>query len=104
MSDLTKTTNTANVTRATEDSAPLIEFPCDYPIKVLGSAVPELHQHVLQVMDTHAPGFDRSKIAIRDSSKGKWQAITVIIKATGKPQLEEIFADLKTSSRVKMVL
>jgi|TARA_B110000503_G_C6895995_1_gene308764 putative lipoic acid-binding regulatory protein len=104
VSDLTKTTNTANVTRATEDSAPLIEFPCDYPIKVLGSAVPELHQHVLQVMDTHAPGFDRSKIAIRDSSKGKWQAITVIIKATGKPQLEEIFADLKTSSRVKMVL
>jgi|TARA_B110000967_G_scaffold80189_1_gene82963 hypothetical protein len=104
VSDLTKTTNTANVTRATEDSAPLIEFPCDYPIKVLGSAVPELHQHVLQVMDTHAPGFDRTKIAIRDSSKGKWQAITVIIKATGKPQLEEIFADLKTSSRVKMVL
>ena len=88
----------------TKDDAPLIEFPCDYPIKVLGSAVPELHQHVLQVMDTHAPGFDRSKIAIRDSSKGKWQSITVVIKATGKPQLEEIFADLKTSSRVKMVL
>ena len=98
MSDLT------NVTKAAEDGAPLIEFPCDYPIKVLGSAAPELHQHVLQVMDTHAPGFDRSKIAIRDSSKGKWQAITVIIRATGKPQLEEIFADLKTSSRVKMVL
>ena len=55
-------------------------------------------------MDTHAPGFDRSKIAIRDSSKGKWQSITVVIKATGKPQLEEIFADLKISPRVKMVL
>ena len=98
MSDLTKVTN------ATKDNAPLIEFPCDYPIKVLGSADPALHQHVLQVMDTHAPGFDRSKIAIRDSSKGKWQSITVIIRATGKPQLEEIFADLKISPRVKMVL
>ena len=98
MSDLTK------VTKPTKDDAPLIEFPCDYPIKVLGSADPELHQHVLQVMDTHAPGFDRSKIAIRDSSKGKWQSITVVITATGKPQLEEIFADLKTSPRVKMVL
>jgi putative lipoic acid-binding regulatory protein len=98
VSDLTK------VTKPTKDDAPLIEFPCDYPIKVLGSADPELHQHVLQVMDTHAPGFDRSKIAIRDSSKGKWQSITVVITATGKPQLEEIFADLKTSPRVKMVL
>ena len=88
----------------TKDDAPLIEFPCDYPIKVLGAADPALHQHVLQVMDTHAPGFDRRKITIRDSSKGKWQSITVIITATGKPQLEEIFAELKTSSRVKMVL
>ena len=94
----------SDLTKAANDNAPLIEFPCDYPIKVLGSAVPELHQHVLQVMDTHAPGFDRSKIAIRDSSKGKWQSITVVITATGKPQLEEIFADLKTSPRVKMVL
>ena len=87
-----------------EAEAPLLEFPCDYPIKVLGSAHPELHQHVLQVMDSHAPGFDRSKITIRDSSKGKWQSITVIITATGKPQLDLIFADLKTSTRVKMVL
>jgi putative lipoic acid-binding regulatory protein len=87
-----------------EQQAPLLEFPCDYPIKVLGSAHAELHQHVLEVMDTHAPGFDRSKITIRDSSKGKWQSITVTITATGKPQLDTIFAELKTSARVKMVL
>ena len=87
-----------------EPQAPLLEFPCDYPIKVLSSADSELHQHVLQVMDTHAPGFDRKKITVRDSSKGKWQSITVVITATGKPQLDAIFADLKTSARVKMVL
>jgi putative lipoic acid-binding regulatory protein len=88
----------------TEQEAPKIEFPCDYPIKVMGAAQEELHEHVLQVMDTHAPGFDRSKITVRDSSKGSWQAITLVITATGKPQLEAIFADLKTSTLVKMVL
>ena len=88
----------------TEQEAPKIEFPCDYPIKVMGEAQVELHEHVLQVMDTHAPGFDRSKITIRDSSKGRWQSITLVITATGKPQLEAIFADLKTSRVVKMVL
>lgn len=87
-----------------EQQAPQIEFPCDYPIKVMGEAHIELHQHVLQVMERHAPGFDQSKITVRDSSKGKWQSITLIITATGKPQLEAIFADLKTSRRVKMVL
>jgi putative lipoic acid-binding regulatory protein len=88
----------------TEQQAPQIEFPCDYPIKVMGEAHAELHQHVLQVMERHAPGFDQSKITVRDSSKGKWQSITLVITATGKPQLEAIFADLKTSRRVKMVL
>jgi putative lipoic acid-binding regulatory protein len=88
----------------TEQEAPKIEFPCDYPIKVMGAAQVELHEHVLQVMDTHAPGFDRSKITVLDSSKGSWQAITLVITATGKPQLEAIFADLKTSNLVKMVL
>ena len=88
----------------TEQQPPKIEFPCEYPIKILGAAHAELHEHVLQVMDFHAPGFDRRKITIRDSSKGSWQSITVVITATGKPQLDEIFAQLKTSSRVKMVL
>lgn len=87
-----------------EEEAPKIEFPCDYPIKVLGEAHPELHAHIFQVMDTHAPGFDRTKITIRDSSKGRWQSMTLVITATGKPQLDVIFAELKTSSRVKMVL
>ena len=44
------------------------------------------------------------KITVRDSSKGRWQAITMVITATGKPQLEAIFEDLKTSGLVKMVL
>ena len=88
----------------TEQQAPQIEFPCDYPIKVMGEAHTELHQHVLQVMERHAPVFDQSKVTVRDSSKGKWQSITLVITATGKPQLEAIFADLKTSRRVKMVL
>ena len=88
----------------TETEPPKIEFPCDYPIKVLGEAHSSFNEHVLEVMDRHAPGFDRQKISVRDSSKGKWQAMTIVITATGKPQLDSIFAALKTSPRVKMVL
>lgn len=87
-----------------EQKPPKIEFPCDYPIKVMGEAHPEFHQHVLAVMDRHAAGFDRSKVNVRDSRKGRWQSITVVIQATGEDQLMAIFADLKTSRRVQMVL
>lgn len=87
-----------------EDKKPEIEFPCKYPIKVLGDAHPDLNQHVIKVMNTHAPTIKESDLSSKNSSQGKWQSITVTIIATGKPQLDAIFADLKTSSRVKMVL
>jgi putative lipoic acid-binding regulatory protein len=87
-----------------EDKKPEIEFPCKYPIKVLGDAHPDLNQHVVKVMNTHAPTIKESDLSSKKSSQGKWQSITVTIIATGKPQLDAIFADLKTSSRVKMVL
>jgi len=87
-----------------EPKAPKIEFPCAYPIKVMGSACGEFHDHVVTVMEQHAPGFDRSQISIRDSSGGKFRAITVTITATGPDQLQAIFSDLKTSTHVQMVL
>lgn len=87
-----------------EQEKPQIEFPCQYPIKVLGDASPQLLEHLLYVMDRHAPGYQDSDITSRESSKGKWQSITVMITATGKHQLDAIFADLKTSPLVKMVL
>ena len=87
-----------------DEKKPEIEFPCKYPIKVLGEAHPNLNQHVIDVMNRHAPTITESDLSAKNSSKGKWQSITVTIIATGKPQLDAIFADLKTSSRVKMVL
>ena len=87
-----------------DEKKPEIEFPCKYPIKVLGEAHPDLNQHVIDVMNRHAPTITESDLSAKNSSKGNWQSITVTIIATGKPQLDAIFADLKTSARVKMVL
>lgn len=83
---------------------PRIEFPCAYPIKVMGYAHADFQGHVLTVMERHAPGFDRSAITVRDSRKGNFQSITVTITATGTDQLQAIFTDLKTSELVQMVL
>ena len=88
----------------TEPEAPRIEFPCAYPIKVMGEACVEFRDHVHQVMERHAPGFDRATITVRDRPNGRFQAITVTITATVVAQLEAIFADLKVSRHVQMVL
>ena len=88
----------------TQPEAPKIEFPCPYPIKVMGYACAEFHEHVHTVMHRHAPGFDQTQVSVRDSSNGRFQAITVTITATGPAQLETIFADLKLCEHVQMVL
>lgn len=83
---------------------PKIEFPCVYPIKVMGRSHPQLRSLVVEVMERHAPGFDQTSIAVKDSSKGAFQSITVTITATGISQLQAIFDDLKDHELVHMVL
>lgn len=88
-----------------EQQPPKIEFPCeDYPIKVLGDAGAELHSLVIEVMERHAPGFDQTRITINESSKGRYQSLTVWITATGEEQLRSINTDLRANSITKMVL
>lgn len=89
----------------TDTEAPKIEFPCeDYPIKIMGDAVDDFHSVVVTIIEKHSPNFDQTKITIRDSRNGRYQAVTVYITATGEPQLKALFEDLKTFDAVKMVL
>lgn len=88
-----------------EPQPPKIEFPCvDYPIKVLGDADAEMHSYVVEIIERHAPGFDQERITVAQSSKGRFQSVTVWITATGEQQLRAINDDLRISKKVKMVL
>lgn len=84
---------------------PKIQFPCEnYPIKVLGESSPELHSYVIEIMERHAPGFDQTRITINESSKGRFQSLTVWITATGIDQLSAIHDDLRLNRLIKMVM
>jgi putative lipoic acid-binding regulatory protein len=84
---------------------PKIEFPCDdYPIKILGEATSEMHAFVLATTEKFAPGFDQSKLSIKESKKGRFQSITVYITATGVEQLQAYHQALVAHHSIKMVL
>ena len=87
-----------------EQEPPRIEFPCDYPIKVLGRGCEEFQATVVEIIERHAPGVDRSRITLKNSSKGTFASLTVFITATGKPQLEALHVELMASGLVKMVI
>lgn len=83
---------------------PKIEFPCAYPIKVLGRACDELHPAVVEIFERHAPGFDSETLSIKASSGGKFVSITITIEATGPTQLSALHEDLMATGLVSMVI
>jgi len=89
----------------TEKKEPNIIFPCeDYVIKSMGDAEPDFQASVEAVVESIAPGYDRSKTVSKLSAKGNYMSGNVWITATGTEQLETLNTRLREDSRVKMVL
>ncbi|AKO51728.1 hypothetical protein ABA45_04240 [Marinobacter psychrophilus] len=87
-----------------DEKAPKIEFPCDYAIKVIGNAAPDFRDFVLAVVERHAPRLDVNTVTVNDSRNGRFCSVRLTMVATGEPQLQALFNELKASGRVHMVL
>jgi putative lipoic acid-binding regulatory protein len=87
-----------------EDEGPQIEYPCRYPIKVIGEDVDDYPNTIIRIIREHAPDLKDEDISFRPSRHGKYLAVNVIIVAQGEQQIENIFNDLKASGRTAMVL
>lgn len=88
----------------TDQEAPKIEFPCLYPIKVIGVSAPGFEALAINVLERHAGKISEELIEFNASKNGNYVSVRVTIAATGPDQLENIFAELKTIEHVKMVL
>ena len=89
---------------AEETNPPKIEFPCTYPLKVVGHATDDFRDYVITVMQRHSENFDLESVEVRPSSGGKYLSVRVTIIAQGEEHLKTIFAELKASGRVQVVL
>jgi putative lipoic acid-binding regulatory protein len=86
------------------DSDSLLEYPCDFPIKVLGRTQAGFAQTILEVVRSHAPDFDGSTIDMKTSRRGKYLSLTCIIRATSREQLDDLYRALCDHPMVVMVL
>jgi len=82
----------------------LIEYPCDFPIKVMGATRDDFAQTIVEVVRAHAPDFDVAAVEMRASSGGKYISLTCTVRATSRAQLDDIYRALTSHSFVKVVL
>lgn len=82
----------------------LFEFPCQFPIKAMGKADVELDLIVIEIVRRHAPDLAEDAMTSRPSKDGNFMAITVIIEASSKKQLDAIYQELTDHPHVLMAL
>lgn len=82
----------------------LIEYPCEFPIKILGQTRAGFAQSVLEVVRRHAPEFDGATMAMKTSRRGKYLSVTCVIRATSREQLDDLYRELCDHPMVVMVL
>ena len=82
----------------------LIQYPSQFPIKVMGAKVDGLVHAITEIARRHDPGFDATSLELRDSKAGNYLGVTITVTATSREQLDELYRTLSTHPMVKVVL
>lgn len=82
----------------------LLEFPCEFPIKIMGKTHPEFADTIIEVVRKFDSELDASRLETRPSSGGNYTGLTVTVLATSQQQLDDIYRALTGHPMVKVVL
>lgn len=82
----------------------LLEFPCDFPLKIMGARTHDFAQSIVEVVIRHAPDFNPATAEMRPSTKGNYLSLTCTIRATSQSQLDNLYRELTAHPMVKVVL
>ena len=82
----------------------LLQFPTDFPIKILGRRIDRFADEMVEVLRRHAPDFDAATLEMRVSRQGTYLGLTATIRATSRAQLDGLYQELTAHPLVKVVL
>lgn len=77
-----------------DDEESLIDFPCDFPVKVMGADTPEFHTCITKIAKKHDIEFVTDETKLKISKTGKYVSLTLNIHAKNKAQLDCLYEEL----------
>lgn len=86
------------------DETTLLEFPTDFPVKIMGERRDDFAQAMVELVQRHAPDFRPEMVEMRVSSKGNYLSVTCTVRATSKAQLDALYLEITAHPWVKMAL
>ena len=82
----------------------LIDYPCDFPIKIMGQSQQGFAQAVIEIVLRHDPNFDPASVEMRTSKTARYLSLTCTVRATSREQLDALYQELCDHPMVAMVL
>lgn len=82
----------------------LLEFPCDFPIKIMGQATDEFRSLALGIVTRHFGTLAADRIEERPSTGGKYLSLTCTVRAESKAQLDAVYTELTSCRQVLVAL
>ncbi len=82
----------------------LLEFPCNFPIKIMGRDTPEFHVTARELVEKYTGPLDDSAIQSAVSRKGRFVSITLTVTAQSQQQLDDIYREVTDNEDVLMAL
>jgi len=82
----------------------LLEFPCDFPIKIMGKTQEGFAEAMVEIVLRHAPDFDAATVEMRASKGGNYLSLTCTVRATSKEQLDALYREITGHPMVSMAL
>ena len=82
----------------------IMEFPCDFPIKMMGRESPDFHATARKLVEKHTGPLDDDAFQAAQSRNGRFVSITVTVYAQSREQLDDIYRDLTAHDDVLMAL
>lgn len=85
-------------------SESLLEFPCEFPLKVMGRKQSGFRELVVSLVETHAGPLEHARVSERESRDGNFVALTLVLRAESQAQLDDVYRALSAHERVLVVL
>jgi uncharacterized protein len=82
----------------------LQEFPSDFPIKVMGRHDSNLRTLTQAIIERHAGPLAEASVRTRTSGDGNFLALTYMVRASSRKQLDDIYRELTACKSVLMAL
>ena len=96
--------NSAPAKESPELTDSLIEYPCEFPLKIFGLHQAGFASAVLGVVSRHDPGFAPSSMEMRESRTARYASLTCTVHATSREQLDALYQELCDHPAIVMVL